>query len=435
MKRAAVKLGRARISCIVAQTPREQARGLQGHPPLRDGEGMIFPFMPPKRASFHMGTVDFPIDIVFFDSSLRASRIVTAAPGSRESWSADDCLAVVELPAGWCRKAGFQVGGQAELSYGAPAPVQREPLDDPTEVPPEEQYVDRQDVSLSSPDAMDGANPYWKEQYGYSALEESDYPVRPGVVAQRAAKRHPHDFPHHYRFTVEGPLPEDADFGRQTFTGKRPAEQWEMFRDELRRRLTEVEPDVFQSGRYDTDFSLELRDFDVQPMPSGGNQIKVEGVVRVDNESDAKGVIIQYVVYGFMSFSHSQGQVQMGSPLNRQDMKITELSKVTKYAQADMPPNVDDPGLFAASLLEAATRTGGIQWRPEVITGGSVESAVIDRDDIKRWLGTIEIAGRQTVEATAGSPAGLRALGDAMVLSGMAKLTRTIGDKLAVWRW
>lgn len=112
MLRVAVDMGgRARVVCAVARTAAEQARGLQGHPGLADGEGMLFPFHPPRAATFHMGTVAFPIDLVFADASGVVSRIVHGArPGERSQWSHPVVGAVVEVPGGWCARSGLSVG-------------------------------------------------------------------------------------------------------------------------------------------------------------------------------------------------------------------------------------------------------------------------------------------------------------------------------------
>ena len=99
MARVRVDLGaHAVVACTIARTAAEQARGLQGHPGLLEGEGMLFPFHPPRAATFHMGQVAFPIDVVFTDGAGVVGRIVhAAAPGSRARWSHPVVGAVVEL--------------------------------------------------------------------------------------------------------------------------------------------------------------------------------------------------------------------------------------------------------------------------------------------------------------------------------------------------
>lgn len=62
---ATVRLGNRTFRCKVARSPREQAVGLQDTPQLGPDEGMLFPFEPARAATFHMGKVAYPIDIVF----------------------------------------------------------------------------------------------------------------------------------------------------------------------------------------------------------------------------------------------------------------------------------------------------------------------------------------------------------------------------------
>ena len=114
LARVAIEIARAgRLVCEVARTAAEQARGLQGHAPLVDGTGMLFPFFPPRAARFWMGSVSFPIDLVFADASGRIARIVhSACPGTRSTWSHPVVGAVVEVPGGWCARNDVGVGAQ-----------------------------------------------------------------------------------------------------------------------------------------------------------------------------------------------------------------------------------------------------------------------------------------------------------------------------------
>jgi hypothetical protein len=142
---------------------------------------MLFPFGEPKRASFHMGAVSFPIDIVFFDGGGVATRIVTAMPGSRDRWSQESCSAVVETAGGFCDGIGFRVGSPAHFIYDQPANTQRELTDEPSRVPPSERYRDRSTPDVSSPDAMvgeditagwpEGKGDGFEQDFGYSQLD------------------------------------------------------------------------------------------------------------------------------------------------------------------------------------------------------------------------------------------------------------------------
>ena len=64
-----VRLGDHTVSCEVAETLAKQARGLQGHAPLSDGAGMLFPYKAARDVTFWMGNVSFPIDVVFVEGA------------------------------------------------------------------------------------------------------------------------------------------------------------------------------------------------------------------------------------------------------------------------------------------------------------------------------------------------------------------------------
>jgi uncharacterized membrane protein (UPF0127 family) len=55
-----------------------------------------------------MGTVSFPIDIIFVGGDGRVTKIVdNIDPGTRGSWGMPHTSAVIESAGGWCA-AGFQ---------------------------------------------------------------------------------------------------------------------------------------------------------------------------------------------------------------------------------------------------------------------------------------------------------------------------------------
>lgn len=107
-----VKFGSgAKLVCEVVDNERAQTVGLQKYASLPDGYGMIFPYNEPRQVTFHMGTVPFPIDIMFVGSNGRISKIVEyAEPGTREKWSMSHVSAVIEANAGFCRSNKISVG-------------------------------------------------------------------------------------------------------------------------------------------------------------------------------------------------------------------------------------------------------------------------------------------------------------------------------------
>lgn len=125
MKTSVVSVNGIEISCQLALTPEEHSTGLQKHASLDDGEGMLFLFEPPRSATFHMGKVAFPIDLVGVDGECRVSRIVEAAqPRSLARWTFSRVAAVLEVPAFWCRKNAIKQGAPVELLTEKTASVQ-----------------------------------------------------------------------------------------------------------------------------------------------------------------------------------------------------------------------------------------------------------------------------------------------------------------------
>jgi uncharacterized membrane protein (UPF0127 family) len=106
-----LKLGSLPISAKVASTPRTQSKGYMEESEPSDGEGMIFVYDKEEPLSFWMKNVNFPLDIVFFDSNLNYIDHQTMEKFNGEE---DDRLPrysssrpaqfAVELPAGWCDK-------------------------------------------------------------------------------------------------------------------------------------------------------------------------------------------------------------------------------------------------------------------------------------------------------------------------------------------
>lgn len=179
MKRVAVDLGsKALVLCDVALTPAEQVAGLQVRPSLPLGEGMLFSFDPPRATNFHMGSVAYPIDLVFVDGQHRIGRIVANAEvGTRERWQFSPCAAVVELPGGCAERWSLAVGDtitwpakrQADTVYNL---LQGLTDGDDTELHPE-RFEDRGIPADTDPNNQDNddALPGWKQTHGYDQTD------------------------------------------------------------------------------------------------------------------------------------------------------------------------------------------------------------------------------------------------------------------------
>jgi uncharacterized membrane protein (UPF0127 family) len=106
---AKIIIGNNILICDVAATPRQQASGLQAYSKLADHCGLWFPFSNRKTASFHMGQVKFPIDIVFVDDNRITHIASNVQPRQCGSWSSV-CTDVIETAGGWCAEYDVRVG-------------------------------------------------------------------------------------------------------------------------------------------------------------------------------------------------------------------------------------------------------------------------------------------------------------------------------------
>ncbi len=104
--------GTRRYSVEVAATPLQQELGLMFRTRMGAHEGMIFPFAPPRPASFWMENTILPLDLVFIGANGRVLNIAAdAKPYSRDLiWSSGAAAAVLELNAGEAARAGLRAG-------------------------------------------------------------------------------------------------------------------------------------------------------------------------------------------------------------------------------------------------------------------------------------------------------------------------------------
>jgi uncharacterized protein len=92
-----------RVSVEVARTPAARARGLSGHAPLGEDEGMLFLFDEADRYGFWMKDMLFPIDIIWIRDGVVDGALPSYAP--REP--ADT---VLEVRAGFAADRGVVPG-------------------------------------------------------------------------------------------------------------------------------------------------------------------------------------------------------------------------------------------------------------------------------------------------------------------------------------
>ena len=102
---------RATIGCEIVVDDTDQQIGLQKYSSMPSDFGMIFPYEPPRKVTFHMGTVAFPIDVMFVGPHGRIAAIEeNCEPGMEQYWSHGRVSAVIEVNGGWCAERDIVVG-------------------------------------------------------------------------------------------------------------------------------------------------------------------------------------------------------------------------------------------------------------------------------------------------------------------------------------
>ena len=111
-----------RFTVELAQTPQEQAYGLMYRQSLGPDEGMLFPFSPPRPASFWMKNTVIPLDMIFVRADGSIARIAAnTRPQSLDSVAVSEPVAaVLELRGG--RAAELGIDENARISWpGGPS--------------------------------------------------------------------------------------------------------------------------------------------------------------------------------------------------------------------------------------------------------------------------------------------------------------------------
>jgi uncharacterized membrane protein (UPF0127 family) len=111
-----------RFTVEVARTPEEQARGLMFRESLPPDGGMIFPFDPPRPASFWMKNTVIPLDMIFIRADGTIARIAAeTTPYSLDQVeSGEPVAAVFEIAGG--RAAQLGIAEDDRVEWGAPKP-------------------------------------------------------------------------------------------------------------------------------------------------------------------------------------------------------------------------------------------------------------------------------------------------------------------------
>ncbi|HEY5713471.1 MAG TPA: DUF192 domain-containing protein [Allosphingosinicella sp.] len=105
--------GRTHVFTVeMARTEAQQDRGLMFRTRLGPNEGMLFPFDPPRPASFWMRNTLIPLDLVFIRPDGTIARIAAnAVPRSEALVSVEEPVtAVLEIPGGRAAQLGITTG-------------------------------------------------------------------------------------------------------------------------------------------------------------------------------------------------------------------------------------------------------------------------------------------------------------------------------------
>jgi uncharacterized protein len=102
----------------VARTERQQEQGLMNRRALAPDAGMLFPFDPPRPASFWMRDTPIPLDMIFIRPDGSIARVApNAVPLSEEQIGVEEAVtAVLELRGGRAAELGIREGDRVSWS-------------------------------------------------------------------------------------------------------------------------------------------------------------------------------------------------------------------------------------------------------------------------------------------------------------------------------
>lgn len=101
----------ASFSCDLASSIQDKVMGLQSYDDLAPTAGLIFPYDNPQDVVYHMGTVKFPIDIVFIGEDDCIKKIYKdIQPGTLGTFGCPGVKNVLEICGGLCDKLGLSHG-------------------------------------------------------------------------------------------------------------------------------------------------------------------------------------------------------------------------------------------------------------------------------------------------------------------------------------
>jgi len=109
----------ASFSCDVAKDTSQKVVGLQSYSALQSTAGLLFPYRRDEDVIYHMGTVSFPIDILFVGGDNSIKRIYSNInPGTLATFGCSGVKNVLEICGGLSDRLGIKVGNKIKISGG-----------------------------------------------------------------------------------------------------------------------------------------------------------------------------------------------------------------------------------------------------------------------------------------------------------------------------
>ena len=107
-----------RFTVEVARMAEEQATGLMNRSSLAPDRGMVFPFDPPRDASFWMKNTLIPLDMIFVraDGSIANIEANTVPLSLQPVYSDGPVAAVLEIAGGRSAQIGIKAGDRVKWS-------------------------------------------------------------------------------------------------------------------------------------------------------------------------------------------------------------------------------------------------------------------------------------------------------------------------------
>ncbi len=107
----------AKFSCRVADSLQDKIAGLQTYNTLEQSAGLLFPYDQPTDVIYHMGTVKFPIDIIFINENQEIKKIYKdIQPGNLGVFGSSQIKAVLEICGGLANRLGIKIGDRISFS-------------------------------------------------------------------------------------------------------------------------------------------------------------------------------------------------------------------------------------------------------------------------------------------------------------------------------